>query len=73
MPGFLFTDVENRRREESDSQLAPELGLEPRPADLDQGWCWAPSISNKGTHASLPVRHSPAEMYPGAGWLLDVR
>lgn len=59
MPGFHFTDVENRCREESDSQLVPELRLEPRPAELDQDWSLAPNISNKGPHVSLPTRHSP--------------
>lgn len=47
MPCFHFTDGENRRREERDSQFVPELGLEPRPADLDQGWCLGPSISGR--------------------------
>lgn len=44
--------------------VRPRAGLEPRPADLDQGWCSAPSYLKQGDHVSLPVRHRPAEMYP---------
>lgn len=45
-------------REESYEHFVPDLELESRPADPDQIWSLAPSVSNKGIHVNFQVRHS---------------
>lgn len=67
---FHDSDGKNWGPERSYIQFIPELGLEAKPAYLDQFSSLPPRVSNKGIHMNLEVRHSQAEMSPITGWLL---
>lgn len=67
---FHESDGKNWDPERGYIQFIPELGLEAKPAHLDQFSSLPPRVSNKGIHMNLEVRHSQAEMSPITGWLL---